>query len=121
MGQRTSGPGTDGSGPTYRQGNADGRRWARAASISELERLKNLQEAIHGDWPAWVAKPEAWQEMVSRIQGTSDHEQDRYVQFWSVIAGANWRRFASDPDYLRGFVEGALAEYDSETATLGHA
>jgi len=101
----------------YREGRKCGKEWAETyATATELSRLQHFQKRLRarsqGEWEQWFWPEDdrvAGLELVKVIQDSKDFATlADAMEFWKTMLGESTSQ-ADNGDFLRGFVEGAVA------------
>lgn len=110
----------------YKEGVAIGEEWVKDhAEASELQRLEREWEASKrtADERLWLETHEnsaytAAELLPNAIRGQGERtDRDLAVEFWATLLGDDTEA-TDDPDFLRGFIEGALELWQSVKTKL---
>lgn len=98
----------------FEKGQAAGRDWSRnRAEFKELERIEELRDTCGNEWLLFFDTDEssAWGvgELLYFVIDPNCNETRQFAtDFWDAVLDGDDRRLAYEPEFVRGFAEGAL-------------
>jgi hypothetical protein len=98
----------------YDSGHRHGVGWARDGDPDpgQLEKLASLRTGLGDGWNAYFDDPTSYEKLARQISGRPLRDAARLRAFWDDVMGELEMHFPANPDFLRGFAEGALSVYD---------
>jgi hypothetical protein len=102
-------------GESFNEGYETGKHWAEetgtAAQLKRMETfLKGMKAKSQREWENWFYSQNGhlpWLAVVGVIQDDKNIHPLNGTDFWKTVLGDETSQKPNDPDFLRGFVEGA--------------
>lgn len=100
----------------YNQGWEAGLRWAdESADCKQLDRLHALEREYRFDWETLFHDGSAWtcgEGIAFCIEPAINGCRPEAARFWESVYDEDGQDLASEPEFVRGFVEAAIWRWD---------